>query len=153
MTQAIVIGDWSDDGHGKTENFFFTSNKTDDEIRQAFLESCDLTGYSFDTNDPLPNGKQPKARLVNDYEDSTISAEILADLATFGDIETFLERTENVHEEGEDIDLCPKDCFWLIIWFIKLSLPDLTCDMTKMPPFINGYWGPLNQSWGYGIFC
>ena len=40
----LVIGDWSGDGHGQSEEFVFETNKTVEEIGQAYKDSCKLTG-------------------------------------------------------------------------------------------------------------
>lgn len=154
--QSIVIGDWSDDGHGKCERFLFTSNKFDFEIREAFRKSCDLTGYAFDTNDKLPNGSIPKARLLNRYEDSTLTPEVINDFVTnFGLPDPKLDPhpvfKDNLYDEENGQCVGSSDCFNFIMWFISLSLPDLKY-MEIKPASINGYWGELNQMWGYGTF-
>lgn len=41
----LVLGDWSDDGNGKTEEFILEVNKTVAEIQEAYKQSCKLTGY------------------------------------------------------------------------------------------------------------
>jgi len=80
MLQSIVLGDWSNDGHNQSMNFIFKSNKSDDALRKAFRESCSLTGYMFDVNDPLPDKLIPKARLLCNYQDDTLTPKVIDDL-------------------------------------------------------------------------
>jgi len=55
----LILGDWSDDGHGKTETFIVESNKPVDEAREAYFEAVKKTGIDF--------GEQ----VCRDYEDNT----------------------------------------------------------------------------------
>jgi len=43
----LVLGDWSDDGHGKYEKVLVEVNKTIEEVQNAYKNSCKLTGISF----------------------------------------------------------------------------------------------------------
>ena len=47
----LTIGDWSQDGHNQYEEFVYESNKSVHEIRQAYKDSCKLTGISFNHNE------------------------------------------------------------------------------------------------------
>jgi len=141
--QAIVIGDWSDDGHGKSDTFYFTSNKTTPEIQEAYRQSVAKTGFTFS------HAKKGQTSLVCHYEDDKIYREQIEELAKFGDVK------EALKEADPDEDGCyrmySESVFSLIVWFIKLSLPDLEIEQCK-PEFINGWWGPLNEMWGYGVY-
>jgi len=123
--QSIVIGDWSHDGHGLKEHFLFTSNKTDSELRDAFRKSCNLTGYVFDVNGPLPNGQKPKARLLCQCEDCWLKPEVLDDFVNnFGLIDPRISEDAHPIFEGDSYDdenglgLGTEECFKFIMWFI-----------------------------------
>jgi hypothetical protein len=162
--QQITIGDWSDDGHDKKEHFIFVSNKTTEELQKGYLASCDTTGYTFDTNVNVNGNITPKARLLNAYEDCYLSPEVIDDLMTFGLPDprgepTFLEviseekMFDDEYDDGYGQIFFPEGCFHLVMWFISVSLPDLEYEMkTADVEQVNGYWGNLNQSFGYGCF-
>jgi hypothetical protein len=46
----ILIGDWSSDGHGKSESFVLNGNYPVKMLRQAYKDSCKLTGVQFNHN-------------------------------------------------------------------------------------------------------
>lgn len=42
------IGDWSNDGHGKCDNYPVESNKPVEVVRELYLQACDKLGFSLD---------------------------------------------------------------------------------------------------------
>jgi len=72
----LTIGDWSQDGHNQYEEFVFESNKTVTEIRQAYKDSCKLTGLSFNHNQDytgLNIGYGSDRRIATEYEEYELS--------------------------------------------------------------------------------
>ena len=69
----LVLGDWSDDGHGKTEKICLEFNKTVEEIQQAYKDSCKLTGINFHSADGL----------CVEYEDNSVSDKYMEILEQF----------------------------------------------------------------------
>jgi hypothetical protein len=47
----LVLGDWSNDGHGKHDKYLLESNVDVSVIQQAYKDSCKLTGVSFNHNE------------------------------------------------------------------------------------------------------
>lgn len=156
------IGDWSDDGHGKTQEFRFSTDSSIDDVRQAYLKSCELTKISFDTN--KGRNTNIKHAICCDYEDRVISMDALKVLIGHG----LVCLSESDYADGTPF---PEKCFFessydkngqyvnvddfckLLIWFIKLSLPEFKIEETKDVPSVNGYWDKdLNEMWGYGLF-
>ena len=45
----------------------------------------------------------------------------------------------------------PEGLATLIMWFISLSLDNFEYEKVEDVPSINGWWGKLNHSFGYGI--
>ena len=43
-TIRLIIGDWSDDGHGKTSTELISCNRTADELAAAFIIGCEKVG-------------------------------------------------------------------------------------------------------------
>lgn len=157
----FTIGDWSDDGHGKTSEFVFRTNVTIEEVRQAYLASCSLTKISFGPKKP---GDGIEHTICSEYEDGYISFNALKVLISHGlsclseedyqnDIpfpdECFFTDSYDKNGQYVDVDSFSK----LLMWFIKLSLPELEYEVSKTIPSVNGYWDKdLNQMWGYGLF-
>jgi len=158
----ITLGDWSDDGHGKIETFAFKTNKDADSIRKAYRASEKLTGISFGNK----SKEHIMYKICTQYEESVISFNALEVLEFHGlsvchyvDGKAFddLDFPEDCFFENaaDKSGLCVtnKDLFYLIMWFIGLSLDDFIWEASKMPESINGYWNEdLNEQWGYGMF-
>ena len=156
MKVKITIGDWSQDGHNQYEEFVFESNKTVKEIRQAYKDSCKLTGLSFNHNEDYTglnlNWKHPEYRIrkiateYQEYELSDLAKEILSKF--------------NIDYSNYDEEYSCENFLDLLISFIKLSLPDLILKEAlfkkselKNIPAINGWWNKeLNCQFGYGLF-
>jgi lysyl-tRNA synthetase class II len=152
----ITIGDWSQDGHNQYEEFVFEANKTVQEIRQAYKDSCKLTGLSFNHNEDYTglnlNWQHPEyetrkiATEYEEYELSDLAKEILS---------KFNIDYSNYNEEPS-----LENFIDLLINFIKLSLPDLILEeasfkkseLKTIKP-LNGWWTKeLNCQFGYGLF-
>lgn len=164
----LVLGDWSDDGHGKYEKVLLQSNVDVDVIQQAYKDSCKLTGVAFNHNEDYTGLKRhyreaEEYQIATKYERSGIPAKALTELLKHGFRENFLESGkydfngwEKTLAEGEDLHY--DDLFvelWL--WFVKLSLPkDVVleeADVKDEIPVINGYWNKnLNVGFGYGSY-
>jgi hypothetical protein len=167
MLYKLVIGDWSDDGHGKSKDFIFDCNYDVSKIRQAYKDSCKSLGISFNHNQDytgLNLGYGTKRQVWTEYEDCSISEtafEILKDNGCFKGIldDEFLQdinpENDDYEEELENIDFTKEDAAMIIMNFIALSMPeDFTYSLVKqeIEP-INGWWNPeLNVQFGYGLF-
>lgn len=139
----IAIGDPSADGHGGTEDVILECNHTVEEVQEAYLNSCALTGVSF-------HGHGSDMHIATEYEDSIISENALTALKEHGlDVREDLEDVdddEEVYIEGSD------HFTYLLMRFIKLSLPDLTWEEVKNDlPYLNR-GGKLRAQMGYGLF-
>ena len=51
MIYKLVLGDWSEDGHGISEDFLFECNYDVHKIRQAYKDSCRKLGVTFNYNE------------------------------------------------------------------------------------------------------
>ena len=60
----ILVGDWSADGHGKTETETYTSNYAADDIEQFYSEAVEKLGFDI-------------TKYFDSYEDDTIEQSIL----------------------------------------------------------------------------
>lgn len=146
----LVLGDWSDDGHGKTDKILVETTHPVEEVRQAYKDSCKLTGVTFcgDYTEVKRDWKDArKYCIANDYEDSTISEVSLSIFEEHGcPLVDDIKNNDRHLNEGLYIPL------WM--WFISLSLTDFTYTcVTDDVPVINGYWHEeLNAGFGYGLY-
>jgi len=136
----IPVGDPSGDGHSQCEYFIIESNKSQEEIKEAYNKSCELTGLVFTENkDIVVNGEkldwqhpEYKNRKIcvdfESYEASNLAKEILKNYNIDGDV------------DGTDGLL---DIF---LEFIKLSLPNFEYKLIEDNIPI------LNLPIGYGLF-
>lgn len=138
----IEIGDPSKDGHNQSEERIITSNKTIQEVRDAYNKSCLLTGLVFTentdiiVNDEKLNWQHPERddrRICVEYESYSISKLAQTILKEHG--------IENIEIDGNVDSLV--DVF---LEFIKLSLPDFEWNIIQdMTP-------SLELTIGYGLF-
>ena len=158
MIYKLILGDWSGDGHGCSKDVFFDCNYDIHVIRQAYKDSCQKLGITFnyisdytglnigyDYNNP---------RLIwTEYCNYTITDfafEILKKENCFSNIEY-----EKDEESGLYYIPDMEDCAKLIMNFIALSMPkDFSYNVVDMDyEPINGLWNKeLNVQFGYGLF-
>ncbi len=164
MKVKLTIGDGSSDGHGKSEVFVYDSNKTVEEIRQAYKDSCKLTGLSFNHNQDYTELKldwqHPEyndRKIATEYDSNTISKLAEKILLTYG-IDVW-EGFDKEYFEEDDIVYIDGVEHFIDLWlkFVRLSLPDLILDEASFKkselsviPTINS--SELNVQFGYGIF-
>lgn len=154
MIYKLVLGDWSDDGHGISKDFLFECNYDVHKIRQAYKDSCKKLGVTFNHNKDytgLGLGYGNERQVWTEYEEDGISKtafEILDKAYCFNGIE-YYEDNDKYYIE------CEEDCAKLIMNFIALSMPeDFTYKLIEQEyEYINGYWNDeLNHQFGYGLF-
>jgi hypothetical protein len=156
----LVLGDWSDDGHGKYKKVLVEVNKDVAEVQQAYKDSCKLTGIQFNHNEDYTGkdrGGWQKAgeyRICTEYEMSVINDTCVDILVEHGlDINTMLPNYDI--KTGESY-LDEEEYTALWFWFVGLSLTDLEYNEIKPKddiPVINGYWNDvLNVQFGYGLY-
>lgn len=157
----LVLGDWSDDGHGKYEEVCFESNYPVQTIQQAYMDSCKLTGVQFNYNtdytDGLCKGYGSWRQPFTEYDSASLKPEAIEALREHGlDPATYCDEkyTDKDLEEGNSMHFYVESASELIMAFIKLSMPkDWTYDKIELDAHaINGYWGKINEQFGYGLF-
>lgn len=162
----LVLGDWSDDGHGKYEKVLLQSNLPVKIIQEAYKDACALTGISFNNNEDYTNVKRDweereKHQIATRYENSFVPKTCLAILESHGiQIEDwYTEDPSNKYSKDKEGNLIifQEDFVNLWIAFVKLCLPQ-DAILQRAPqeeeiPVINGYWNKnLNTQFGYGLF-
>ena len=141
----LVLGDWSDDGHGKSDKLLIESSHPVKDVQDAYKKSCELTGVSFNHNTDFTKDNKG-IRVCTEYEDSKFNEEAKDVLEEYGCPKELMDL------EYMDDDTLPE----LITWFIGISLPDWKFKFVFVNdtiPVINGYWNRnLNVQFGYGLY-
>lgn len=150
----IEIGDSSDYGHGKYENFIIESNYSVKEIRDAYKRSCRLTGVQFSyigNNNHIGieldwrNPEYDARAIAVEYESRTLSK-----LATDILIKFDLINNDNYEDDQYYIE-DTYDFVHILLNFIKLSLPEFNYRIVSDNlEVLNS--GDLNVQFGYGLF-
>ena len=150
----VVLGDWSVDGHGKSEKYPILVNMPTEDIQNAYKASCKKLGISFNHNEDFTETKRnyqeaEKYRICCEYENNLVHKEVMTILA-----QHHCDLVEEICENDGYID---KDLFvMLLMWFIQQSLPDLKWEKVQEKnqiPVLNGYWDKnLNVQFGYGLY-
>jgi hypothetical protein len=110
----IQIDDWSGDGYGQHEDYYFKSNKSIEDVRKAY----------FIAKDTYPN-LCPET-FCCDYEDTTVPKQIIKDAKALGfkiDKNNFFNEEMAKH----------------VAWFCKLGDECLELTMRKSPPTLSFY--------------
>jgi len=145
----ITLGDWSGDGHRICENVLINCSHTPEELRVGYKESCKKTGLFF--TDEVASGYEERTMKLKAVEVFTSFdcpfEELLGDAFDW-----------DAKKPLEEQDLEPKYYIRLLMWFIGLSLKNLTYENAKNPPGFNG-WGEEDLSegcntsfFGYGLY-
>ncbi len=156
-TYKMTIGDWSDDGHGKSDQFVFETNTPEDQIRQGYLDAITKSGVALHhTDSGYVTGKfkgfeRPKntIAILVDYETSNIPKETLLRLKNLG---VKFDQFDNEEEEGELYCSC-EDAAKLFLEMVRTQINGFEYKLKNDDiKSINGFWGDLNVQIGYGTY-
>lgn len=146
----LTIGDWSKDGHGQSKRFIISANKDVHAIRQAYKDSCRLTGLQFNDDENY---------IDDDEQDHLDEARLICVEYHHNSLTAFQRETlDKFNCPFVAWDLGAKKLAKLIMGFMSLSLSDFQYKFVKTKGInpvedINGYWNPeLNVQFGYGVF-
>lgn len=122
----LVLGDWSNDGHGQTDTLFILSNLSSTEIEAAYKRGTKILGFDM------------KSQVAADYEDSKISETKVETFKKAGFV--FSDSEWDLDGEG-DIWL-DSDCYaqlWLFV--VKLGAPTFEYEIQRPPRLTIGGCG------------
>lgn len=138
---TLVLGDWSNDGHGKTELFTIDSNLNTKEVLRAYKKVSKKLGFNFIED------------VCADYQECSIYKEHIKILIQNGlKLETvFLddwalkEAREVLESDGDDdISLWTEPYIEIFLFIVKLGYPGFEYNHAKSNQHIN--------IGGYGFF-
>jgi len=107
-TINLVVGDWSDDGHGRTETITINTNLTRSEVQRAYKAGVELIGVDL------------TKEVCRDYEDHKIDDDTWKKFREAGLTKTDVPVWEE--EDFEDISslwVCPKSFAYLYCFIVK----------------------------------
>lgn len=130
----LVIGDWSRDGHEKTENVIIKSNLSLVDLQKAYKVGTKEIGFDFI--------KSVAAR----YEERELKREYLDKLTEFGYKGSFeyYDYNEESDEEGPNID--EFEYVDILMFICKLGDSSFDYQMIESPEY------PRWNIGGYGLF-
>lgn len=140
--ESLIIGDWSEDGHGKTETINFNCTHGRDEIREAYQKFVDkhhisLHDYTDDS-------------ILVEYEDYALSQETYHALELAG---IDFSRFDDFICEDDSYYMTPHNVAVLFLEMVRCELDHFQFEFLKERSPINGYWQKgFNHMIGYGVF-
>ena len=136
------VGDPSKNGHKQNVTVYFTSNKSTEELKEAYSESCKLTGLVFDGNtNPIVNGVELNWQHP-EYADRTICVEY--ESFEISNLAVSILQSHGIQTKKDDLDV--DYLVELFFKFIKLSLLDFEYELSEDETEL------LNITIGYGLF-
>lgn len=149
----IVFGDWSDDGHGKSDKILIETNIEMEDLQKAYKASVKKTGIGFYCNE------KAKIKICDGYEENQMTETIYKALKKLNcpfDKMQFdgIGQAKISDENYENVYFDENALLNVLMWFISLSAPKLKWKQIKdKTPCFNGYWSKeLNISIGYGLY-
>jgi hypothetical protein len=141
MIHTIVIGDWSSDGHEKSDQFTFECNAEEADIKKAYLQAVKRSGISLHRD-------KDATSICCEYEDNRLNEDVIEKLKEIG-----VDFTE-IHLEDEDGGtIVPEDVARLFFGMVKTQIPGFEYKLIENPKTINGFWSKdFNHSFGYGCY-
>lgn len=142
-TFRLPIGDWSNDGHGHVEWFWYKTNKDIKSLREAYFTAKKKLDQKF-----CPEN------IVSDYQEATIMKDFFDEIMTMFPA---LSTNEEIGYEITDyeVGLSPEFMAVYVLEFLKVGDPDLKFKIIN-PPDMLPFYGYDDQNRhigfiGYGV--
>lgn len=133
MQVALVLGDWSNDGHGRTETFYIESNLSPKEIEKAYAKGS------------LKLGIDLVESICEEYEDDRLWKDDLEKFRSAG-FKDVLDKSDEDDEFTDSIHLGYEDYTKLYLFTVSLGNP-----LFKFS-FLKSKENPVVRIGGYGLF-
>jgi hypothetical protein len=112
----LVIGDWSCDGHEKSDDYYIESNLSKKEIEKAYKKGTKLLGFDF------------SEEIAECYEDSTLPKDKWEKFKELGYTGGF-DSEDQADENGVNIWL--EEFLDLYLFIIQLGNPDFKYELVE----------------------
>lgn len=159
FTHVLAIGDWSCDGHGRSDMISFNCSHDESAVKTAYAKAVQQSGVSLHEHhrnsikgDRFPPKFIPKWNNVcGDCDDAKISDKVKTALEEMGVDFKKVSPEEEPDEDG--LMLYPESVAILFFEMVKTQITDFVyskCDRNKT---LNGYWSEdFNVNFGYGCY-
>lgn len=146
----IVIGDWSDDGHGKHETYIFNCSHDAHDVKKGYLQAVEKSCIALhDVSYKEFSNPQEIQSIFTKYEDSKIDKYLVEKLKSLLNVD--FEIFSNSIEDNGSIYFGPEDIAKLFFEMVKSQIKDFSYEIVKKLKTINGYWSEdFNFTFGYG---
>lgn len=124
----LTIGDWSNDGHGKTSSVTISSNLSEEEIRDAYSVGSKIVGFDLSES------------VCSDYQDTSLSVAYLSSLVKHGFDEQSIYGYKRNHG---GFHLVEQDFVNIFLFIVKLGNSNFEFNIVKNNEICIG---------GYGFF-
>lgn len=143
----LVVGDWSNDGHGMSEFVYFNCNMPEHEVKKAYLEAVAKCGVGL--HDPRKG--EDHVAICSEYEERTIPLIYKEQLEKAG---VDFSIVGGIEEAGSWCDFSEKAIAQIFLQLVKTVRPDFKYEIVNdQVPCINGFWSKdFNLGFGYGVF-
>lgn len=120
----LIVGDWSDDGHGKTDSVFVRSNLSVEETKAAF-EKGDKN-FKFSS-------------YCSEYEDSNLPKDLVEKLKPFLTKKELSEIYQE-YDQNDSLSVSSDEFVYFWIAVARSGNPDLKIKVTKVNSItVDGY--------------
>lgn len=150
-THNVVIGDWSNDGHGKSDIVPFVCTHDQEAIRKAYHDFVNKYKIGLHGESYAAVGDD-YVGILCEYEDCKISKEVYDILARSGiKMDSFIDDgdvDEYLFDGG------PTEVAELFMEMVKTQIPGFNYNIPEEGiETINGFWQDgFNYSFGYGVY-
>ena len=127
-TINLVVGDWSNDGHGQTEVITIESNLTLSEIVEAYEKGKTISGIDLEY-------------VCAEYQQNTFGRQVYDKLVELGMLANSIE--SEVENDDIEVNISPFDFAYIYMFIVSLGNPDLKYEIIKPDAIRIG---------GYGLF-
>lgn len=140
----IVLGDWSEDGHGKTDTYFIQSAKKLNELQKTYENFVEETNYCFDNR--YHSGKK-LTKFLTDYGNFTIKMQDFKQIIG-QHYEEYKNKTDHecIEDDDEKVYFYPDSFMDFFIFLMNKRSPALELKV------INNEIPTWNTGMGYGLY-
>lgn len=155
FTHRFVVGDWSDDGHGKKVTFSFKCTHSEEDIQKLYLQAAEKSGIWMHETLPYNDGTD-RIELCCSYADFNLLPEHIRRLEDLGIHTQFITESIDPNYVDDDGNLSyfmhAESVFNVFMHMVHSQDNSVVWSMIKEKP-LNGYWSKnFNYSFGYGVF-
>lgn len=127
----LSVGDWSNDGHSKTQYETIKSNISKNEMDLAYKEGAKITGDVIDG-------------VCDGYEECNVDASFVEKFQKLG-FDFKLEKNEIKElKENDELYIDPERWIEIVMFVVKLGNPSFQYEITENNTFHCGGYGLLS---------